>query len=185
MQLLGNCFNGAKLVLFGSRHATSQVKINSAADSYSRKTSIHTEWSLNKALFSQLCATFGTPAIDVFAARTNHQLPRYMSLYPDPNTVAVNAFFHVWNEYIYIFPPFNLISRVLKKLLEDGTEKALVVVLQWKTQSWFPKMIKMSVGETVHLKPSKTLLYLPSDLGAIHPLSPKLHLMACILSGQK
>ena len=35
-------------------------KDNSAADSYSRKTSIHTEWSLNKALFAQLCATFGT-----------------------------------------------------------------------------------------------------------------------------
>ena len=97
--------------------------------------------------------------IDLFASRTNHQLPRYMTVYPDPNAVAVNAFFHVWNEYVYIFPHFNLIFRVLKKFLEDGTGKALVGVPQWKTQSWIPKMIKMSVGETVHLKPSKTLLY--------------------------
>ena len=108
-------------------------KDNNAADSYSRKTSIHIEWSLNKALFVHLYSIFGTPAIDLFAARTNHQLPRYMSLCPDPNAVAVNAFFHVWNEYVYIYPPSNLISRVLKKLLEDGTEKVLVVVPQWKT----------------------------------------------------
>ena len=31
-------------------------KDTSAADSYSRKTSIHTEWSLTKALFAQLCS---------------------------------------------------------------------------------------------------------------------------------
>ena len=81
-------------------------KGNSAADSYSRKTFIHIEWSLTKALFEQLCATFGIPAIDLFAARTNHHLPRYMSLCPDPNAVAVKAVFHVWNEYDYILQPY-------------------------------------------------------------------------------
>ena len=67
MQLLGNCFYGAKL-------SACQIvgKDNSADDSYSRKTAIHTE----RSLFAQLCSTFGTTAIDLFAARTNHQLPR-------------------------------------------------------------------------------------------------------------
>ncbi|GFO27384.1 reverse transcriptase/ribonuclease h/methyltransferase [Plakobranchus ocellatus] len=71
---------------------------------------------------------FGTPSIDLFAARTNYQLPRYMSLYPDPQAEAINALFHFWTGYVYIFFPFNLISRVLKKLREDKTEKALVIV---------------------------------------------------------
>ena len=139
MQLLGNCFYGAKL---SACHIVG--KDNSADDSYSRKTAIHTE----RSLFAQLCSTFGTTAIDLFAVRTNHHLPRYMSLCPDPNAVAVKAFFHVWNGYVYIFPPFNLTSavpRILMKLLEDGTEKAIAVVPQWKTQSWFPKLIMISV----------------------------------------
>ncbi|GFO29179.1 enzymatic polyprotein [Plakobranchus ocellatus] len=67
---------------------------NAKADSYSRKQSIHTEWTLNKVVFTNLCQTFGIPVIDLFASLTNHQLSRYMSLYPDPNAEAINAFLH-------------------------------------------------------------------------------------------
>ena len=160
-------------------------KDNCSADSYSRKQSIHTEWTLNTEMFDKVCNVFGKPAIDLFASRTNHQLPRYMSLYPDPAAEAINAFYHPWTEYVYIFPPFNLIPRVLKKLREEGTVRALVIVPEWKTQTWFPKLEKMRVGDPIHLNPSKTLLVLPSDTKAIHPLYPKLSLMACILSGKE
>ncbi|GFN92354.1 transposon ty3-i Gag-Pol polyprotein [Plakobranchus ocellatus] len=160
-------------------------KDNAKADSYSRKQSIHTEWTLNKAMFKNLCQTFGTPVIDLFASRTNHQLSRYMSLYPDPNAEAINAFLHSWDEYVYIFPPFNLIPRVLKKLVEDQTERALIIVPMWTTQSWYPKLETMWKSQTIHLKLSKTLVFLPSDTKAIHPLYRKLRLTACILSGKK
>ena len=160
-------------------------KDNTVADSYSRKQSIHTEWSLNVNVFSHLCEIYGTPSIDLFAARTNNQLPRYMSLYPDASAEAINAFLHVWDEYVYIFPPFNLIPRVLKKLREDRTKKALIVVPEWKTQTWFPKLNSLMTGQPFHLKPSKTLLRLPSDSHAVHPLHRKLRLMACTLSGRK
>lgn len=36
-------------------------KDNCNADSYSRKQSIHTEWTLNPKIFENLCSTFGTP----------------------------------------------------------------------------------------------------------------------------
>ena len=85
---------------------------------------------------------------------------------------------------MFSFPPFNLIPSVLKKL-EEGTVRALVIVPEWTTQTWFPKLKKMRVGDPVHLKPSKTLLVLPSDTKAIHPLYLKLSLMACILSTEK
>ena len=66
-------------------------KDNTVADSYSRKQSIHTEWSLNVNVFttfSHLCEIYGT----------NNQLPRYMSVYPNASTEAINAFLHVWDE---------------------------------------------------------------------------------------
>ena len=160
-------------------------KANVSADRYSRKRSIHTEWSLNVETFQALCERFGTPLIDLFASHTNHQLPRYMSLYHDPYAAAINAFYQPWDEYVYIFPPFNLIPRVLKKLLDDKTEKALVVVPLCKTQTWFPKIERMALDTPLHLKPSKTLLTLPSDKAAIHPLYPKLSLMAFVLSGRR
>ncbi|GFO27390.1 transposon ty3-i Gag-Pol polyprotein [Plakobranchus ocellatus] len=66
-----------------------------------------------------------------------------MSLYPDPKTEAINAFLHSWDEYVYIFPTFNLIPRVLKKLVEDQTERALIIVSMCTTQSWYPKLETM------------------------------------------
>ena len=100
-------------------------------------------------------------------------------------TLQSKGFYHPRTEYVYIFPPFNLFPRVLKKLKEEGTVRALVIVPEWTTQTWFPKLEKMRVGDPVHLKPSKTLLVLPSDTTAIHPLYPELSLMACILSGKE
>ena len=68
------------------------------------------------------------PDIDLFASRINHQLPKYISFLPDSEAFAIDAFSHQWNMFAYIFPPFNLIPRVLSKLQEDKTEKALVIV---------------------------------------------------------
>ena len=120
-------------------------KDNSAADSSSRKTSIHTEWSLNKALFAQLCSTFGTPAVDFFAARTNHQLPQYVPLCPDPNVVTVNAFFHVWNECVYTFPPFNLIFTK-KSFWRTAHKRRLWWSLNGKHETGFPKVMSKFIS---------------------------------------
>ena len=95
-------------------------------------------------------------------------------MYPDLYASAINAFYQPWDEYVYIFPPFKLISRVLKKLLDDKTEKALVVVPLWKTQAWSPKIERMAIDAPQHLKPTKTLLTLKLDKVPIHPLYPKL-----------
>lgn len=157
---------------------------NVTADRYSRKLSFHTEWMLDKNVFKKLCLEFGTPDIDLFASRSNHLLPSYMSLYPDPFACAINAFHHVWNGYVYIFPPFNLISRILQKILRDRTQKVLIIVPIWTTQNWYPKLRKMLLKPTHILKRSKKLLIHPSDSSAVHPLYPKFQLMACVLSGQ-
>ena len=159
-------------------------KNNVKADFYSRKVTRHTEWMLNKNVFTCLCDKFGYPEIDLFAARTNFQISKYMSFYPDPQAIAVNAFFHKWSNYVYLFPPFNLIARVLRKLNTDHTPKALIIVPVWPTQAWYPKLLRMTVAQPVILGNSKTLLQLPSDSQAVHPLFPKLRLMACLLSGK-
>ena len=70
-------------------------KDNTVTDSYGRKQSTHTEWSLNVNAFSHLCEICGDRLIDLFVARTNNQLPRFISLYHDASAEAIKVFLHV------------------------------------------------------------------------------------------
>ena len=118
---------------------------NVAADRESRNIRDNMEWQLCPEKFREICGVLGTPHIDLFATRLNHQLPRYMAWKPDPGAVAVDAFTEPWgNLFAYIFPPFNLISRVLKKI-ETERVSAVVIVPYWPTQSWFPKFLKLCI----------------------------------------
>ena len=76
-----------------------------------------------------------------------------------------------------------MIPRVLKKLLEDKTKKALVIAPYWPVAAWFPRILQMCIAPPLHLTMSKTLLQLPSDMKAVHPLYPKLKMAAFLLSG--
>ena len=102
-------------------------KDNVEADILSRKINDNIEWTLDQDSFDDICIKFGNPSIDLFASRINKKLPRYISFLPDAEAVAINAFHHKWEEFAYIFPPFNLISRILKKIREDQTKAVILV----------------------------------------------------------
>ena len=51
------------------------------------------------------------------ASRLNHQVPKYVSEYPDPGALAVDAFLLDWSRLTYlIHPPVALPPRVLRKI---------------------------------------------------------------------
>ncbi|XP_060541827.1 uncharacterized protein LOC132710188 [Pantherophis guttatus] len=49
---------------------------NSQADALSRHQLDNAEWSLPAHIFRDITLCFGTPEVDLFASRTNHQVPR-------------------------------------------------------------------------------------------------------------
>ena len=107
----------------------------------------------------------------------------YVAWRSDPKAVAIDAFAISWTNWLfYAFPPFSLITRVLKKIREDSAEGILVVLL-WETQPRFPLLIKMLVALPLMLPQDSNLLYLPYKLGKLHPLHKRLQLVACHLSG--
>ena len=66
-----------------------------------------TEWILNSQIFANIIAQYGTPDIDPFASRLNHQIPTYVSWEPDPGAVAMDAFSLHWGKlFFYAFPLF-------------------------------------------------------------------------------
>ena len=134
---------------------------------------------LSGTLFSKI---WGTPDIELFASRLNSQLPKYASCKPDPGATRVDAFSFAWSGmFAYLFPPFCLIARCLKKLESDGA-LGLIIVLLWPTQAWWPQLMNLLIATPVILPQHKDLLTLPHNRME-HPLKTKLRMVACLLSG--
>ena len=155
---------------------------NVVADKRSREFQDQTEWKLNGTVFREICATMGTPDIDLFASRLNTQMPIFVSWRPDPDAYAVDAFSLNWAEFsFYAFPPFCLIAKCLQKISFDQAE-GVMILPKWPTQPWYGRMLQMLVHEAMPLKKSRTLLIQPGS-DKIHPLHNKLTLLCCRLSG--
>lgn len=156
---------------------------NVAADKASRVFHDNTEWMLNREIFGNITKELFIPQIDLFASRINNQLDKYVSWKPDPGAHAVDAFSLDWSTNLfYAFPPFSLLGRVVQKLEADQAE-GIVIVPNWPSQPWFPKVMSLAVTAPLILPKGKNTLKLPYDLEKIHPLYPKLVLLACHLSG--
>ena len=100
----------------------------------------------------------------------------------DPGAEAVDALSLCWGgTTFYAFPPFCIIGKCLKKVLEDEAE-GMMIVPKWPTQPWFSQLLHMLVSDPILLPKSSTLLTLPGTQ-YIHPLHDKLDLICCRLSG--
>lgn len=159
-------------------------KENVIADKASReKSKPDLEWKLNPKIFDEIVMRWGHPDVDLFASRLNHQILPYVSWKPDPDALAIDAFSISWgNKIVYIFPPFALINRILKKIEEDQT-KGILIIPYWTTQVWFPRLTKLLIKPPILLPQARKTLVLPSDNLAVHPLITKMRMLACYLSG--
>ena len=101
------------------------------------------EWSLNDRVAKSLFHQSGKPEIDLFASGLNTKCTKYESYKPDSDAYHVNTFSLSWlNLNSYIFPSFSIVERVLAKLAQDQAT-ALVIVLCWQTQPWFPQFVQL------------------------------------------
>ena len=160
-------------------------KKNKIADYKSRNFKNNTEWQLKSTIFSQVVEILScNPDIDLFASYLNRQMDKYVSWQPDPYSFAVDAFSISWSEYtnVYAFPPFSLVGPVLTKL-RQGKVTGIIVIPYWTTQYWFPMMLEMLTEHPLLLPNQKDTIQLPFRKDAIHPLYPKMRMLAVRLSG--
>ncbi len=83
--------------------------------------------------------------MDWFASNVNAQLDRFYSWTRDPAAEGVDAFDFMWNVDVgYIFPPFVLIPRILRKINED---RASIILIHpdWPGALWAPDLRWMVV----------------------------------------
>ncbi|VDI01522.1 Hypothetical predicted protein [Mytilus galloprovincialis] len=85
-------------------------------------------------------------------------------------------------KFVYLFPPFSLLSRCIFKIREDGA-RGVVIAPFWQTQTWFPRLMQLLTDNPIVLPKNKKILNLPHDPQSVHPLHKKMKLIACPVSG--
>lgn len=155
---------------------------NNIADFDSRIVNPDTEWELSDKAFKTVVLHFGMPQIDLFASRCNAKCDRFISWKPDPDAVAVDAFTVNWgNQYFYLFPPFSLIMKCLRKIIDDNAT-GIIIFPNWPSQPWFPLLHDLLISRIVYFEPSKDLVQ--SNSREHHRLHAKLTLGAAKLCGK-
>jgi len=158
--------------------------LNVKADAQSRMFHDKGDWELCQEAFNQICSFWGQPVVDLFASRLNHKVPAYFSWKPDPFCQAVDAFSVKWGDrFIYAFPPFCLMGKVLNRILsEEG--RGIIVFPIWPTQHWYSILGSMLIDFPL-------LLYCRGHPVLSHPRLdvrnhlPKLRLGAALVSGKQ
>ena len=104
-------------------------KRNVVADTLSRRDQvIGTEWSLHQDVAERLFDLWGRPVVDLFATRHNRKLQVFFSAVPDPWAAAEDALQHPWdNLFVYAFPPFCLIRKVISRALVTPNLRMILV----------------------------------------------------------
>lgn len=147
---------------------------NIRVDWESRHLTDSSDWKLHKEIFLSLNKKLGPFSIDLFASRTNTQLPLYCSWRPDPSALAVDALLISWGNHCpYMFPPFALIPRCLTKLHKERIS-AVIIAPVWPNQIWFPQLLNSLVDTPVLLPPIPDIVTSPT--GQNHPLATQGHL---------
>lgn len=155
---------------------------NVQADRESRIISEETEWELADYAFKEIVLCFGKPHIDLFATNINKKCQIFYSWFPDPEASAVDAFTVDWSCLkFYAFPPFALILKVIRKIINDQAEGVLVVP-NWPSRPWFPLFNELLISQPIYL--NRDILLLHSPFREFHPAWKSLTLIAGKLSGK-
>ena len=148
-------------------------KQNIIADCMSRSLNENTEWQFSPTIFKKIVRTFDfEPEIEPFASYLNDQVENYISWFPGPKANITDAFSIDWtNKRFYAFPPFSLIGAALAKIRDNQACGIMIMPIRQDFSLQVPSTIK--------------LLILTSNKQTIHPLLPKMRLLAFLASGKQ
>ncbi|CAL4101932.1 unnamed protein product [Meganyctiphanes norvegica] len=151
--------------------------LNVFADQESRIGPIATEWSLDPSTFQWLSDLAGPFQVDLFATRDNAQLQEFVSPFPDPLAVGINAFSLHWNDWtsIFLFPPVKVLHRVVSFLCQYRGQ-GILVAPYFAPSGWFPSLLQRA-PDPVPLPESHSLSQLTREGRVLHcnPSVYKLH----------
>ena len=154
------------------RHLSGEL--NTLADRQSRLGPVGAEWSLDDTTFQWLSLLAGPFQVDLFATRENTRLPTFVSPFPDPLALGVDAFSLCWNDWetIYLFPPVKALHKVVPLLTQFRGQGVLVAPL-YAPSGWFPTLLSRAL-DPIPL-PDTLVLSQPSPDGLVFHENPSVY----------
>jgi hypothetical protein len=109
------------------------------ADALSRLDPVG-DYSLRKGVYQSVVQEWQlSPSIDLLADSSNFKCPRFIAL-PGPQAtgaIAQDPFRYSWRgENPYVFPPVQIIPKVLQKLRAE-VSRAVMFVPEWTSRPWW------------------------------------------------
>lgn len=149
-------------------------RLNETADALSRGKHLPTtEWCLQQSCCDGLFLLWGVPYVDLFASRVNRRVSQFVSALPDPLAWGSDALTMDWSGlYAYLFPPFALLLRVLRKI-QSSPGRFLLIAPNWPAQPWFPVLLSLLIDHPRVLPPHP---YLLTQSGG-HRAHPDIHVL--------
>ncbi|CAH2095188.1 unnamed protein product [Euphydryas editha] len=169
-------------------HLTAQYfpgRYNCEVDALSRMKPCP-EWHLQPLATRRIFQMWGTPEVDLFASKKAHVVARYVTLdILDQDAVFHNAFCQQWKYNLaWVFPPPNLIPRVLSQL---NTAKGhyILIAPRWEKVFWMADLQRRSLQKPYRIPDIQQVLL--DTVTGVHPPNVQLiHLEAwLILGGQR
>jgi hypothetical protein len=159
-------------------------KDNDLVDALSRME-VTGDYELKAEFFERGLAVLGaSPTVDLFAHNRNNKIPTFVAM-DGPlaqGAAALDAFSLDWATGLpYIFPPVQLLLRVLRKL-SDEKARAVLVAPKWPSQPWWTLLQTMQ-SSTVELGDAQSVLSPGPGMTGSHVtlrLPPGVMLMAMI-----
>ena len=159
-------------ILLVPRHLSGELNV--LADRHSRRGPVGAEWSLDQETFLWLSRLTDPFQVDLFATRENAQVPAFVSPFPDPLALGVDAFSLQWDawESIYLFPPVKSLHRVVP-LLSLFKGRGVLVAPLYPPSGWFPALLQRC-GNPIPF-PASLRLSQPSSEGIVYHEDPSVY----------
>ena len=150
----------AKIVTWAAAHKVTVIPVhiqgyrNVEADALSRKDTTHaSEWSLSTKEFNRVVtwSKLMPPWLDMMATDKNKQTDCFISPYPHPNAIAVDALNIPWNYQgtLWIYPPTAVMTRVVNKIRETENIRLILIAPDLPSKPWFPDLVALTTGRSI------------------------------------
>lgn len=159
-------------------------KFNVEVDALSRQK-VCPEWHLTSTATKRIFQMWGTPEIDLFASKTAHVIPTYVSMdVQDLRAHHHNAFCRPWHYRLaWLFPPPNLIPTVLNHL-NQASGLFILIAPKWSKGFWRAD-VKRRALYPPYMIPNLPYVLIDTKTGMHPPKIQELELEAWLISGGK
>ena len=110
------------------------------------------EWTLSNQEFHRIVnwSKLLPPSVDLMAISVNRKVDTFISPYPHPEALAVDALSTNWElpGTLWLYPPTALMTKVISKIRETNSITLILIAPDQPTRAWYPDLLSLTHRRT-------------------------------------